>query len=178
VRLPLSLEATSVTAASLVAALVTWFAMFVVFPPGGCIALGMIIMFGFTLIFLLTWVVQVIIAVVGAILSFRGSRVGPYLTVVANLPVILLLSWWDPVLPGQVVWGWILVAFTALPVLAVALSGIQLVLRGVSGHLAGAFAAILVVGLLIPTMGRGWVLDLNAAYQSPPPVSAGPRPAC
>jgi hypothetical protein len=37
---------------------------------------------------------------------------------------------------------------------------------------------MLVVGLLIPTMGRGWVLDLNTAYQTPPPVSAGPRTAC
>ena len=178
VRLPLWFETTSITAASLVAALVTWFAMFVVIPPGGCVALGAIIMFGFTLLFLIVWVVQVIVATVGAIPSFRGSRVGPYLTVVANLPVILLLSWWDPVLPGQVVWGWILVAFTSLPVLAVALSGVQLILRGVSGHLVGAFAAMLVVGLLIPTMGRGWVLDLNNAYQTPSPVSAGPRTAC
>jgi hypothetical protein len=178
VRLPLWLETTSITAASLAAALVTWFAMFIVVPPGGCVALGAIIMFGFTLIFLMVWVVQVIIALVGAIFSFRGSRLGPYLTVVANLPVILLLSWWDPVLPGQEVWGWILVAFTALPVLAVALSGVQLILRGVSGHLVGAFAAMLVVGLLIPTMGRGWVLDLNNAYQTPPSVSTSPRTAC
>lgn len=167
-RLPLWKATTVVTAASMIAALVCWFALFVVAPPGGCVALGFLILAGMTVIFLAAWACLTFIVGVGTVLSYRGSRLGPYLTAFPNLFVIVLFSWWNPVPDGQLVWGWLLVSLGLLPVLAVLLASAQLVLRGVSPHLAASFAMLLVVGLLIPTMGLGWVLDLSAAYRTPP----------
>ena len=94
----------------------------------------------------------------------------------ANLPVIAFFGWWDPVQPGQLVWGWIVVAFAGLPLLALLLAAVQLIAGGSRGHLAGALLTLLVGALLLPYLiGHGWTLDLGYAYQSPPTVQNANR---
>ena len=170
--LPLWRATTAISAASLVAAVISFFALFVVTAPGGCApGLGFVIMLGLGIAFAAVWVVLAVLAGTGAFLSYRGSRVGPYFAAAANLPVIAFFGWWDPVHPGQLVWGWIVVAFAVLPLLALLLVAVQLVAGGSRGHVAGAFVTLMVGALLLPYLiGHGWALDLGYAYQSPTPV--------
>jgi hypothetical protein len=118
--------------------------------------------------------VLAVLAGAGTFLSYRGSRLGPYLIATANLPVIAFFGWDDPVGSGQLIWGWTVVAFSALSLLALLLAAVQLIAGGLTGHLAGAFVALLIGALLLPYLvDNGWALDLGYAYQSPPqPVTA------
>jgi hypothetical protein len=176
-RLPLSIVTTGLAAAALAGALISWFAIFVVLgPPHGCLAMGVIILFGATLLFALFWLVAATLVGVGSVLSFKGSRVGPYLTALGTLPLIAFFGWWDPVAPGQVVWGWMVVAFGCLPFLALLGAARQLVAKGLSGHVAGALVVLLLGGLQVPWLGHGWALDLGYAYQMPPPTAAPSTP--
>lgn len=168
---------TGLSAAALAAALISWFALFVVSgPPHGCLAMGAIIALGATVLFALFWLVAATLVGVGSFLSFRGSRVGPYLIALGVLPLIAFFGWWDPVAPGQQVWGWIVVAFGCLPFLALLGAAWQLVAKGLSGHVAGALVVLMLGGLQVPWLGHGWALDLGYAYQMPPPTAAPATP--
>jgi hypothetical protein len=176
-RLPLCLVTTGLSAAALAGALVSWFALFVVSgPPHGCLAMGAIIALGATVLFVLFWFVASTLVGVGSILSIKGSRVGPYLTAAGVLPLIAFFGWWDPVAPGQQVWGWIVVALGCLPVLALLGASWQLVAKGLSGHVAGALVVLMLGGLQVPWLGQGWALDLGYAYQMPPPAATPATP--
>ncbi|MDQ2943151.1 MAG: hypothetical protein M3R21_05705 [Candidatus Dormibacteraeota bacterium] len=168
--LPLWRVTTAVSAASLLAAVILFFSLFVIVPPGGCVG-GMAVAIEFVLavVFLAVWMVLAGLTFAGAFLSYRGRRLGPYLIVIANLPVIAFFGWWDPVGPGMLFWGWLVVALTCLPLLALLLAAVQLIAGGVTANLAGAVGALLLGALLLPFLvGNGWALDLGYAYQNPP----------
>src|ERR1700674_4428407 len=161
--------------------MIAFFALFVIVPPGGCMGgLGLTIMFGLAVAFMAVWIVLAALTGAGTFLSYRGSRLGPYLVATANLPVIAFFGWWDPVAPGQLIWGWMVVAAAGLPLLALLLTSVQLIAGGFTGHIAGAFVALLMGALLLPYLvGHRWALDLGYAYQSPPqPVAVQHAPRC
>lgn len=176
-RLPLWRVTTVLSAAALVGAGIAWVAILVAIgPPHGCMAMGAVIFLGATLLFLVFCAVAAALIAVGSFLSYRGSRFGPYLVALPNLAVMGFLGWWDPVAPGQLVWAWILVAMTCLPLVALLAVSVQLVSGGLSGHVAGAFAALLLAGLLVPWLAHGWALDLGYGYQVVQPVAAPRAP--
>ena len=162
---------TGLSAAGLVAAMIAWFALFVIEAPSGCMGgMAFTIELGLTIIFLAVWSGLAALIGLGTFFSSRGSSLGPHFMAAANVPLIVFFGWWDPVAAGQLIWGWIVVGFAVLPLMALLLAAIQLIAGGSTPHLVGAFLFLLIGALLLPYLvGHGWALDLGYAYQSPPP---------
>ena len=178
-RMPLWRVTTAVTAAAFLAALISWLPIVAELPTGGCMALGLFVMGGMTLFLLVGWFCLAAVAGIGSFLSYRGSQFGLYLVVAPSLILMVYFGSFGLATAGQFAWACIVIAVSFLPIIAAFLAAAQLVLRGANGHTVGAFVAMLAVGLLLPTVGQGWLQDLSNASETPlQPISAANHTAC
>ena len=182
-RMPLWRITTAVSAAAFLAVflttLITWLLAFAEVGIGGCFALGLFVLAGLILFQLVGCFCLALMASVGSFLSYRGNRFGVYLVLAPNLALMIYYGSFGFASAGQFAWAWILIALTFIPIVAVCLAAAQLVLGGLSGHVAGAFAGLLAAGLLLPTLGQGWLQNLSNANETPfSPTASAPHSSC
>jgi hypothetical protein len=149
------------------------------FAPGGnfkvgcSAALGALLFFAVAAVFLLALGLVGVLAAVGAVLFWRGSRWGPVLLVAVNLAMLALFGF-PTVFRGQVLWGAIVVLLAMTPAVALALL-VQPLVRWPGQRLVVAVQLAILSAFALPAVvlfALGLTQDVTLVVQPAPSAVA------